>query len=83
MKTFNFYVIGGQYENHYYGGSNTLRGAKMLATRNTEHWDNWQGFHKPGVYKAEDCEIIKTKGYICYPDGTEIAVPLYHAERLN
>lgn len=51
-----YYVIGGQYEAYNYGGTNTLVGAKRLATQNGEYWDNWQGWHKPAVYEADDCE---------------------------
>lgn len=53
----NFYVIGGQYRYHCYGGTPTLIGAKRLANRNQEYWDNWQGWHTPAIYSAEDCEI--------------------------
>ena len=35
-----FQVIGGQYESHWYGESDTLRGAKILARRCEEYWDN-------------------------------------------
>lgn len=50
-----YVVIGGQYMQRYYGITNTLRGAKRLASRNLEYWDNWQGFHVPKVYAIEDC----------------------------
>ena len=53
-----FVVIGGQYEAYCYGSSDTLRGAKMLATRNAEHWDNWQGWHYRAIYRAEDVTSI-------------------------
>lgn len=53
-KEIKFYVIGGQYEHTYYGGTPTLLGAKRLATKCIEYWDNWQGWHKPAIYRAED-----------------------------
>ncbi len=51
----NFYVIGGQYEHYNHGGADTLLGAKRLAGKNDEYWDNWQGWHRPSVYAASDC----------------------------
>lgn len=53
-KQNNFYVIGGQYNYVCYGGAPTLIGAKRLANRNSEYWDNWQGWHTPEIYRAED-----------------------------
>lgn len=53
-KQINFYVIGGQYQSYCYGGTPTLLGAKRLANRSKEHWDNWQGWHTPKIYRAED-----------------------------
>jgi len=55
-KKNNFYVIGGQYESYCYGGAHTLIGAKRMANRNQEYWDNWQGWHTPAIYYAEDTE---------------------------
>ena len=52
-----YYVIGGQYAYYNHGGAATIAGAKILATKNEEYWDNWQGWHKPSIYKAEDCEV--------------------------
>ena len=54
MKKYKYYVIGGQYKKTCYGGSNSLRGAKMIATNNVEYWDNWQGWHTPDIYLGED-----------------------------
>lgn len=80
MKKINYYVIGGQYETVCYGGTPTLIGAKRLATKNEEYWDNWQGWHKPRVYCAEDTEVIESCGRILTPDGWEIRVPKFGAE---
>lgn len=74
-----YYVIGGQYESICYGGSATLRGAKMIATKNMEHWDNWQGWHKPAIYRAEDTEEIESRGRITTYDGQTIRVPSPYA----
>lgn len=49
-----YVVIGGQYDSYCYGDSDTLHGAKMIATKALEHWDNWQGFHYPAIYRRED-----------------------------
>ena len=56
MKKYNYYVIGGQYQAYCYGGANTILGAKRLASRNAEYWDNWQGWHIPSIYSADDVE---------------------------
>ena len=64
-----YQVIGGQYESCWIGESDSLHGAKLIATRNMEYWDNWQGWHKPCIYRAEDVEIVKSYGRICTPDG--------------
>lgn len=51
----SYYVIGGQYEYFNHGGAETLLGAKRLAAKSEEYWDNWQGWHRPAIYAAEDC----------------------------
>ena len=58
MKKINYYVIGGQYASYCYGGAPTLIGAKRLARKSAEYWDNWQGWHIPDIYKAEDVRDI-------------------------
>ena len=75
-----YYVIGGQYESHCYGGAPTLLGAKRLATRNMEYWDNWQGWHRPKVYCAEDTVEIESRGRMTTPDGWTIRIPKRGAE---
>lgn len=52
-------VIGGQYQAYFYGFAETLHAAKLLASKNEEYWDNWQGWHTPRIYKAEDVEEIE------------------------
>ena len=60
MKKQNqFYVIGGQYEHFCYGGTPTLLGAKRLANKSREYWDNWQGWHTPQIYRAEDVSLVE------------------------
>lgn len=59
MKKNNYYVIGGQYASYCYGGTPTLIGAKRLANKSAEYWDNWQGWHIPKIYKAEDVRECK------------------------
>lgn len=75
MKKNNYYVIGGQYEDHCYGGTPTLLGAKRLASKNEECWDNWKGWVTPRIYEAEDTEVITSNGRITTPDGCKIRVP--------
>lgn len=58
-KTFDalhaaYVVRGGQYESYLVGYAATLQGAKRLASRNCEYWDNWQGWHYPCVYEVKD-----------------------------
>lgn len=72
MKSYQ--VIGGQYEQHWYGESDSLRGAKNIATRHEEYWDNYQGWHKPCIYRAEDCQDVESCGRITTPDGMMIRV---------
>jgi len=52
----NYYVIGGQYNIVNYGGYPTLLGAKRIARQNQEYWDNWQGWHTPAIYDADDID---------------------------
>lgn len=63
-------VIGGQYAPYYYGHCDTLIGAKRLATKNKEYWDNWQGWQKPRIYRSEDTRLGASRY-----DGSDIRVP--------
>ena len=59
----NYVVIGGQYEAYTYGSAPTLLGAKRLAAKNAEYWDNWAGWHIPAIYRAEDvCAVTNFYG---------------------
>lgn len=69
-----YQVIGGQYEQRWYGESDSLHGARIIAGKNKEYWDNWQGWHRPGIYLAEDCKVIVAKGMVTVPDGMQIVV---------
>jgi len=69
-----YQIIGGQYEQYWYGESNSLHGAKIIATENKEYWDNWQGWHTPMIYDVGDVEEILSKGRITTPDGWPIRV---------
>lgn len=79
-KVVSFYVIGGQYESYCYGGSETLRGAQIMAGKHKEYWDNWQGWHTPRIYRAEDTVVIESKGRVTTRDGEKIRVPKPEAE---
>ena len=78
MKSYQ--VIGGQYEFYWYGESDTLRGAKSIATRHEEYWDNHQGWHTPRIYKADDVREIESHCYITHRDGEMIRIPKQWAE---
>lgn len=54
MSLKKYVVIGGQYEAYYYGSCDTLLGAKRLASKSVEFWDNWQGWHYPKIYLSSD-----------------------------
>ena len=75
-----YQVIGGQYESKWYGESDSLRGAKCIATKHEEYWDNWQGWHKPLIFAAEDVVEIISNGRITSRDGQIIRVPKEFAE---
>ena len=79
----NYYVIGGQYESYCYGGTPTLIGAKRLANKNREYWDNWQGWHTPQIYRADDTQVIESSGRITNRDGVVIRVPRLLAEPIS
>lgn len=70
-------VIGGQYQSYFYGFAETLHAAKILASKHTEYWDNWQGWHTPKIYKSEDVTKIKNfygSGYAPKPFCRPFAV---------
>ena len=75
-----YQVIGGQYESCWYGESDSLHGAKVIAGKNKELWDNHQGWHRANVYKSEDVVEIESKGRITTPDGVVIRVAKEFAE---
>lgn len=75
-----YQVIGGQYESCWHGESDSLHGAKVIAGKNKEYWDNWQGWHVPNIYRAEDVMEVESKGRITTNDGVMIRVPKPFAE---
>lgn len=74
-----YQVIGGQYEQVWYGESDSAHGAKLIATKHEEYWDNWQGWRKPQIYYAEDVMEIESRGSILTQDGTIIRVAMHDA----
>lgn len=78
-REIKYYVIGGQYEPLNHGGAYTLEGAKRLATKHEEYWDNWQGWNKPDIYKADDC-VIGTSFYgtAPYPDWNAVPYMIWN-----
>lgn len=64
-----YQVIGGQYEQSWKGESDSLHGAKIIAGKNKEYWDNFQGWHTPHIYRAEDCERREAHGFITLYEG--------------
>lgn len=53
-----FVVIGGQYKWYTYGVYHSLHQAKVMASKHTELWDNWQGFRTPRIFPLEDCDFV-------------------------
>lgn len=78
-----YQVIGGQYEYYWYGESDSLHGAKIIAGKNKEYWDNLQGWHTPSIYLAKDVEEVESQGRITTHDGTTIRVPVFEAMPIN
>lgn len=70
-----YQVIGGQYEPYWVGESDTLRGARIIAGKNKEYWDNWQGWQTPGIYLAEDVAEVEAHDYVTHNDGEMIRIP--------
>ena len=75
-----YQVIGGQYERICYGESDTLRGARIISGRHEEYWDNFAGWHKPAIYRAEDCEQRECRDMILHHDGEIATFPKPFAE---
>ena len=77
-----YVVIGGQYVFWAYGSTPTLLGAKRLAAKCVEYWDNWQGWHVPAIYRAEDVrEVSNIHGDTLAP--REGAAPVAVARYVN
>lgn len=75
-----YQIFGGQYEPHRVGESDSLHGAKIIAGKNKVYFDNWQGWHTPHIYRAEDCEERIVSGYITMTDGISYILPKPDAE---
>lgn len=60
MKTGKYAIIGGKYQSYFYGFADSLHAAKILASKCAEYWDNWQGWHIPAIYAADDVQPVET-----------------------
>lgn len=74
-----YQVIGGQYRFCRYGESDSLRGAKQIAAKHGEYWDNWQGWHRPKIYLSADCMMVEPtefnySGIVPTPEAIPAAV---------
>lgn len=75
-----YVVIGGQYQSYYCGESDSLHGAKIIAAKNMEYWDNWAGWHYPKIYLSEDVEPTVNffgAGYAPIPGANPVAIRTY------
>lgn len=75
-----YQVIGGQYEQHWYGESDSLHGARVIAGKHKEYWDNWSGWHTPGIFLSENCIDIVSSNRLTTPDGEIIRIHLPEVE---
>lgn len=73
-----YQVIGGEYETKWWGESDTLREAKMIANRFTECYSDGKPY-KPYIYLAEDVENVESHGRILTDDGVCTRVPKNNA----
>lgn len=69
-----YQVIGGQHEQYWYGESDYAYGAKTIASKHAEYWDNWAGWHTPMVYHSKDCRVIECHGWVTVADGVKTVV---------
>lgn len=79
-KSAKFAVIGGQYQSCFYGFADSLHAAKILASKCAEYWDNWQGWHIPAIYAAEDVKPVENfygSGYAPRFGAVPVAVKAY------
>ena len=67
-----YVVIGGQYGYKYYGGSDTLHGARIMAGKHKEWWDNHRGWVTPQVYRIEDTVEFTTNNCSVYHNPGEV-----------
>lgn len=79
-KEKKYFVIGGQYEDYCYGGTPTLIGAKRLAGKHMEYHDNFAGWVRPSIYRAEDTVLEEQESF--YANGMRVKkrVPKWDAE---
>lgn len=67
-----FQVIRGQFFYELCGESDTLRGAKAIATKHTDSRLDGAGWRKPSIYFASDCKTLPD-GHI-YPVADPVSV---------
>lgn len=80
-KKQNYAIIGGQYVAYDYGTATTLLGAKRIAGKHAEYWDNRQGWHRPRIYAIKDVERTHNfYGDILAPKGNAQPVAIYDHE---
>lgn len=85
MTQTGYCVIGGQYVCRCYGFAPTLLGAKRLAHRCEEYWDNWQGWHIPAIYLTEDtvpCENFYGEERCPVEGAAPVAIAQYENGRV-
>ena len=73
-----YQVVGGQYTYRNYGESDSVHGAKCIAAKHDEYWDNWQGWHRPLIYRIEDCFACEGT---YYPKAGAIAISYGRRDR--
>jgi len=63
---YKYYVIGNSRMGEYFGGSDSLRGARIIAGRHKRY--NGYEWIRPDIYKAEETELL-TVVYVGVPVG--------------
>lgn len=74
-----YYIVGGQYALRCYGACDTILGAKRIASKNVEYWDNWQGWHTPAIFRGADMEFYGSQ-YLPKPLAEPIAYKMLNGK---
>lgn len=77
---YRYYVIGSSYTGECFGGSDSLRGARIIAGRH--EWYGGYEWIRPSIYKAEETELLPVV-YTGVPVGNLDSSARYRAPASN